>query len=37
MPFAVFSSPVIGGFVCLGHFLHAFLTGTKSLGRFQNP
>ncbi|KAI0705325.1 hypothetical protein C8Q76DRAFT_683057 [Earliella scabrosa] len=26
-----------GGFVCLGHFLHAFLTGTKSLGRFQNP
>ncbi|KAI0772808.1 hypothetical protein BD413DRAFT_34506 [Trametes elegans] len=26
-----------GGFVCLGHFLHAFLTGTKSLGDFPNP
>ncbi|KAL1948464.1 hypothetical protein VTO73DRAFT_12539 [Trametes versicolor] len=26
-----------GGFVCLGQFLHAFLTGTKSLGSFQNP
>ncbi|TBU42204.1 hypothetical protein BD309DRAFT_201633 [Dichomitus squalens] len=26
-----------GGFVCLGQFLHAFLTGSKSLGNFQNP
>ncbi|KAI0372476.1 hypothetical protein BV20DRAFT_1050796 [Pilatotrama ljubarskyi] len=26
-----------GGFVCLGQFLHAFLTGTKSLGNFPNP
>ncbi|KAH9927956.1 uncharacterized protein BXZ73DRAFT_78411 [Epithele typhae] len=26
-----------GGFVCLGHFLHEFLSGTKSLGGFQNP
>ncbi|KAI0634239.1 hypothetical protein C8Q77DRAFT_1110664 [Trametes polyzona] len=25
-----------GGFVCLGQFLHAFLTGTKSLGNFPN-
>lgn len=29
--------PSSGGFVCLGHFLHAFLSGTKSLGSFQNP
>ena len=28
---------IIGGFVCLGHFLHAFLSGTNSLGNFQNP
>lgn len=26
-----------GGFVCLGHFLHAFLSGTNSLGSFPNP
>ncbi|KAI0356925.1 hypothetical protein OH77DRAFT_182654 [Trametes cingulata] len=26
-----------GGFVCLGQFLHAFLTGTKSFGNFPNP
>ncbi|KAH9854585.1 hypothetical protein C2E23DRAFT_817092 [Lenzites betulinus] len=26
-----------GGFVCLGQFLHAFLSGTKSLGNFPNP
>ncbi|CDO74428.1 hypothetical protein BN946_scf184880.g2 [Trametes cinnabarina] len=26
-----------GGFVCLGQFLHIFLTGSKSLGNFPNP
>ncbi|KAI0827407.1 hypothetical protein BC628DRAFT_177026 [Trametes gibbosa] len=26
-----------GGFVCLGQFLHVYLTGTKSLGNFPNP
>ncbi|KAI0672323.1 hypothetical protein C8Q78DRAFT_1077857 [Trametes maxima] len=26
-----------GGFVCLGQFLHEFLTGSKSLGNFPNP
>ncbi|KAI0657448.1 hypothetical protein C8Q70DRAFT_1055626 [Cubamyces menziesii] len=26
-----------GGFVCLGQFLHVFLTGSKSLGNFPNP
>ncbi|PIL29017.1 hypothetical protein GSI_09065 [Ganoderma sinense ZZ0214-1] len=27
----------IGGYVCLGHFLHAFLVGKKNLGDFKNP
>ncbi|KAI0752695.1 hypothetical protein C8Q80DRAFT_469989 [Daedaleopsis nitida] len=26
-----------GGFVCLGHFLHVFLSGSKSLTGFTNP
>ena len=26
-----------GGFVCLGQFLHEYLTGTNSLGAFPNP
>ena len=26
-----------GGFICLGHFLHEYLTGTNNLGEFQNP
>ncbi|KAI8989136.1 hypothetical protein BD414DRAFT_415407 [Trametes punicea] len=27
----------LGGFICLGDFLHVFLTGSKSLGKFPNP
>ncbi|KAI0752696.1 hypothetical protein C8Q80DRAFT_1267209 [Daedaleopsis nitida] len=26
-----------GGYICLGQILHAYLTGTNSLGHFQNP
>ena len=28
---------ISGGFVCLGQFLHQYLSGTKSLGSFPNP
>ena len=28
---------LLGGFVCLGQFLHQYLSGTQSLGSFPNP